>query len=54
MPDDLPTRFGRNDFNLKVLIKNSVFRTPDVNFQESLRAPTATGVRSLTASSACD
>lgn len=54
MPDDLPTRFGRNDFNLKVLIKNSVFRTPDVNFQESLRVPTATGVRSPTASSACD
>lgn len=54
MPDDLPTRFGRNDFNLKVLIKNSVFPTPDVNFQESLRAPTATGVRSPTASSACD
>lgn len=54
MPDDLPTRFGRNNFNLKVLIKNSVFPTPDVNFQESLRAPTATGVRSPTASSACD
>lgn len=54
MPDDLPTRLGRNDFNLKVLIKNNVFPTPDVNFQESLRAPTATGVRSPTASSACD
>lgn len=54
MPDDLPTRFGRKEFNLKVLIKNSVFRTPDVNFQESLRVPAATGVRSLTASSVCD
>lgn len=54
MLNDLPTRFGRNNFNLKVLIKNSVFPTPDVNFQESLRAPTATGVRSPTASSACD
>lgn len=54
MPNDLPTRLGRNDFNLKVLIKNSVFPTPDVNFQESLRAPAATGVRSPTASSACD
>lgn len=54
MPDDLSTRLGHNDFNLKVLIKNSVFRTPDVNFQESLRVPAATGVRSLTASSACD
>lgn len=54
MLNDLPTKFGRKEFNLKVLIKNSVFRTPDVNFQESLRAPTATGVRSPTASSACD
>lgn len=54
MPDDLPTRFGRKEFNLKVLIKNSVFPTPDVNFQESLRVPAATGVRSPTASSACD
>ena len=54
MPDDLPTRLGRNDFNLKVLIKNSVFPTPDVNFQESLRAPAVTVTRSPTASSACD
>lgn len=54
MLNDLPTRFGRKEFNLKVLIKNSVFRTPDVNFQESLRVPAATGVRSPTASSACD
>lgn len=54
MLNDLPTRFGRKEFNLKVLIKNSVFRTPDVNFQESLRAPAVTVTRSPTASSACD
>lgn len=54
MPDDLSTRLGRKEFNLKVLIKNSVFPTPDVNFQESLRVPAVTVTRSPTTSSACD